>query len=277
MYPAINTLRVLDARKAIRTFEKAGLDRDINTLSTYVDKYAARGNLLGGSNEHIARVYEFIARNYVHWDRDTYLVIVPPSGYVWDRDLTELFSNDLQRLEKKFGVTSAGFVQIWKFLVDHLLDDLIKSSAAAFVLVLLVLGVITRSVAGTMICSTALIISFLASLALIGLLRLKLNCINIIAFPVILGLGIDYIVHIYYRLVHEEHLDVVSTVASTGKAVLLTTLTTLVAFGAISFSAHKGLSGMGVFAIIGLWVAFMSSLFLVPVMVKLVFHKQLRS
>ena len=277
VYPAINTLRVLDARKAIRTFEKVGWDRDINTLSTYVDKFGKRANLLGESNEHIARVYEFIARNYVHWDRDTYLVIVPPSGYVWDRDLTELFSDDLARLEKKFGVTSAGFVQIWKFLVDHLLDDLITSSAAAFVLVLLVLGVITRSVAGTLICSAALVISLLATLAIIGLLGLKLNCINIIAFPVIIGLGIDYIVHIYYRLVHEESLDVVSTVASTGKAVLLTTMTTLVAFGAISFSAHKGLSMMGVFAFIGLSVAFVCSLFLVPMMVKLVFHKQLGS
>ena len=277
VYPAINTMRVLDARKAIRTFEKAGWDRDIKTLSTYVDKYAARTNMLGESNEHIARVYEFIARNYVRWDRDTYLVIVPPSGYVWDRDLTELFAHDLKRLEAKFGVTSAGFVQIWKFLVDHLLDDLITSSVAAFILVLVVLLVITRSVRGTLICSVALVVSFLAALSVIGLLGLKLNCINIIAFPVIIGLGIDYIVHIYYRLVHEEALDVVSAVSSTGKAVLLTTMTTLVAFGAISFSAHKGLSGMGVFATIGLSVAFVCSLFLVPVMVKLVFRKQLRS
>ncbi len=271
-YPAINTMRVLDARKAIRTFEKAGWDRDINTLPTYVEKFAARTNLLGDTNAHIARVYNFIARNYVNWEQDTYLVIVPPSGYVWDRDLTELFDEDLGRLEKKFGVTSASFVQIWKFLVDHLLEDLIVSSAAAFALVLVVLFLITRSWRGTLICSAALLVSFLATLSVIALLGFQLNTINIIAFPVIIGLGIDYIIHIYYRLVHEEDLDVVRAVGSTGKAVLLTTMTTLVAFGAISFSAHKGLSMMGQFSVIGLSVAFLCSLFLVPAMVKLVFR-----
>ena len=166
---------------------------------------------------------------------------------------------------------------IWKFLVDHLLGDLLSTSLAAFILVILVLLAITRSWRGTLICSAALLISFAGTLALIGLLGLELNCVNIIAFPVIIGLGIDYIVHIYYRVVHEGEHDVVAAVASTGKAVLLTTLTTLVAFGAISFSAHKGLAMMGQFSFIGLSVAFLCSLFLVPVLVKLVFRGATRS
>ena len=282
-YPALNTMRVLDARKAIRTFEKLGWKRDIRTLPRYAREYAERTNLMGGSNRNIAQVYEFIARNYVHWDSDSYLVIVPPSGYVWDRDLTEMFARDLARLESKFGVTPASFVLIWMFLVDHLLSDLITSSLVAFALVLLVLLAITRSLRGTLICSSALAISLTATLSIIGLLGLRLNCVNIIAFPIIIGLGIDYIVHIYYRMVHEERaaavsrrsrgparLDVVAAVASTGKAVMLTTLTTLVAFGAISFSAHKGMSMMGIFSFIGLSVAFLTSIFLVPLLVKLV-------
>ena len=268
-YPALNTMRVLDARKAIRTFEKLGWKRDIRTLPVYAKKYAERTNLMGGSNRNVAQVYEFIARNYVNWDSDSYLVIVPPSGYVWDHDLTVMFARDLSRLEAKFGVKPASFVLIWMFLVDHLLSDLITSSLVAFALVLLVLFLITRSLRSTLVCSCALAISMAATLSLIGLLGLKLNCINIIAFPIIIGLGIDYIVHIYYRMVHEARLDVVAAVASTGKAVMLTTLTTLVAFGAISFSAHKGMAMMGTFAFIGLSVAFLCSLFVVPLLVKL--------
>ena len=268
VYPAINTMRVMDARKAIRTFEKLGWKRDIRTLSTYARTYAARTNLMGGSNQNVAQVYEFIVRNYVDWQQDAYLVIVPPSGYVWDRDLTEMFARDLARLEAKFSVTPASFVLIWMFLVDHLLGDLVTSTVVAFALVLLVLLLITRSLRGTLVCSAALAISLAATLTIIGMLELRLNCINIIAFPIIIGLGIDYIVHIYYRLVREESGDVVAAVASTGKAVMLTTLTTLVAFGAISFSAHKGMAMMGTFSFIGLSVAFLSSLFLVPVLVK---------
>ena len=267
-YPAINTMRVMDARKAIRTFEKLGWKRDLSTLPEYARKYAARTNLMGGSNQNVAQVYEFIVRNYVDWERDAYLVIVPPSGYVWDRDLTVMFARDLARLEAKFGVRPASFVLIWMFLVDHLLGDLLTSTAVAFALVLLVLLVITRSLRGTLVCSVALAISLAATLSVIGMLGLKLNCINIIAFPIIIGLGIDYIVHIYYRLVREERGDAVAAVASTGKAVMLTTLTTLVAFGAISFSAHKGMAMMGTFSFIGLSVAFLSSILLVPALVK---------
>ena len=58
-------------------------------------------------------------------------------------------------------------------------------------------------------------------------------------------------------------------VPSTGKAVLLTTLTTLMAFGTISFSSHKGLAQLGMITCIGLSIALLTSLFVIPILIRL--------
>ena len=271
-YPAINTRRVMDARKAIRTFEKMGWDRKLESLDGYVQQYAEQNNIMGGTNRHIAQMYEFIIRNYIDWQNDRYLVIVPPSGFVWDSDLTDLFIADLGRLERKFGVHSASFVQIWKFLIGHMMSDLVYSSLVAFGLVILILAVTMRSLRGTVICSLAMLITFLSTLSVIGMAGIKFNYVNVMAMPLVIGLGIDYIVHIYYRIVHEEGRDIAGAVSSTGKAVLLTTLTTLMAFGSISFSIHHGLAQMGMITCIGLTIALLCSLLLVPTMVRVAFR-----
>jgi len=271
-YPAINASRLMDARKAIRTFEKLGWDRNIETLAEYRDKYAAKTTMMGSSTRNIADLYDFIVRNYVDWENDEYLVIVPPSGFVWDSDLTDMYLADLGRLEQVFGVESAGFIHIWKWLLDHMMGDLLRSSVAAFVLMLLVIFATMRSIRGTLICSVTMLISFISTLSVVGMLGIKFNYVNVISFPLVIGLGIDYIVHIYHRLVHTEKGDIVTAVSSTGKAVLLTTLTTLMAFGTISFSIHRGLAQTGIITCVGLTIALLSSLFVVPTLVKLAYR-----
>ena len=45
------------------------------------EQFAEQDNVMGGTNKHIARMYEFIIRNYVDWEHERYLVIVPPAGF----------------------------------------------------------------------------------------------------------------------------------------------------------------------------------------------------
>jgi hypothetical protein len=102
----------------------------------------------------------------------------------------------------------------------------------------------------------------------------KLSFFNIPALPLILGLGIDYSIHIYYRM-RESGMNIVKVISSTGKAVLLTTLTTLAAFGSMAMSAHPGLQILGRITSLGLVLAFLSSIFIVPTLVKLFYPKQI--
>jgi predicted RND superfamily exporter protein len=270
-YPAINTMRLMDARKAITAFEKLGWTRgDLTTLSQYKEKMAQQPTMMGGSSKNIAEVYEFIVRNYVDWEKDRYLVIVPPSGYVWDADMTDMYVQDLKALEAHFGVESAGFIQIWKWLLEHMMPDLTYSSLAAFVLMVLSILFTTRSVRATLIPSFSLVAVFAATLSLIGMVGIKFNYVNVMAFPMIVGMGIDYIVYMYERL-RKAPAGRTEAIASMGKVVFISMMCTFVSFGDISFSIHKGLAQTGQIACAGVALSLVTSLFVVPALVR-IFH-----
>ncbi|MFW5799168.1 MAG: MMPL family transporter, partial [Spirochaetota bacterium] len=252
VYPTINIKRVMDAKRAIKAFESVGWERgNLDTLDKYKEKLSEKSSIISGSKEKIAELYEFMIRNYVDWDTNEYLVIVPPTGYIWDSEFLELHINDLNQLENNFGIEGVGLVKVWYFIVKHLINDLLLSVIVAFIIVMLILLIITRSIKGTFICFFNLLISFIITLVIIGLLGIKFNIVNIIAFPIVIGLGIDDSVHLYFRIVKEENLNIIESVSSTGKSIVLTTLTTLMAFGSFAFSIHPGLAELGLFTSIG--------------------------
>lgn len=297
-YPTLNTEMMMSARNPIETFNKLGWEvGNLETLDKYVEKYAEKGSMMGGSSENLAKMNEFIVRNYVNWEESEYLLMVPPTGYVWNSILLNKHMEDIRRIENETGVNAVGLVEVWSFIMNNLMRDLFISSLFAFLIVIIVIFVITfayefkkrkyhnspfvnilavvvRALRGVVICSVSLLISVVATLSILSILDMKFNMINIIAFPIIIGLGIDYSVHIYFRIVRESNLNIVEAISSTGKAVLLTTLTTLAAFGSFSFSAHPGLAELGITTCIGLTMAFLSSLFVIPVLSKLFYIKK---
>ncbi len=275
VYPTINTSRVTDAFEAIKAFRKVGWDMNIETFDKYKKIFTQSTNLRGENNEALAEVYEFFIKNYVNWETNEFLVLVSSKGYVWYEDVLKNHIIDLKKLEKNTGQTGAGLMKVWWFLVSHMMRDLILFSVVAFIIILIILAFTTKSLRGTIICSLSLIISIVTTLSIISMLGIKLNFINIPGFPVIMGLGIDYTVHIYYRLI-ETNKDIVKVISSTGKAVLLTTLTTLVAFGTVSFSVHPGIANLGRVVFIGLTMSFLSSIFIIPLLVKTFYKKHLK-
>ncbi len=274
LYDTINTNRIIEARRAVRTFEKYGWERgDMETLEEVKEKFANKTNFLGESNETLAEFYEFIINNYVDWETNEYLVSVPPEGYIWNKHSLEPHINQIKKLEENTGETGAGLIKVWWFLFSNMIKDLFRSALFTFGIVILVLALTTRSVKGTIICSISLLITLVSTLSIMSMLGSKLSFFNIPALPLILGLGIDYSIHIYYRM-RESGMNIVKVLSSTGKAVLLTTLTTLAAFGTMALSAHPGLQILGRITSLGLVLAFLSSIFIVPTLVKLFYPKQ---
>lgn len=73
----------------------------------------------------------------------------------------------------------------------------------------------------------------------------QLTVMNIMGLPMILGIGIDDGVHIIHRWRHEGPGEIRTVFASTGKAILLTSLTTMLAFGSMIFSVWRGFGQLG--------------------------------
>ena len=100
------------------------------------------------------------------------------------------------------------------------------------------------------------------------LIDMPFNMTNVVVIPLIMGLGIDNGIHVFFRFRGGESLEAMMT-SSTPRAVLLSAMTTLAAFGALAVSGHPGMHSIGVllsFAVIYLIVC---TLVVLPAMLAL--------
>ncbi len=117
-----------------------------------------------------------------------------------------------------------------------------------------------------------LIISqFLAVAALVTCLKLmetSINLFNVLAFPLVLGVGVDY--GIYVMLAVKEHGDLRRNLVAIVKPVFLSGLTTVGGFGSLTLAHHPALRGLGVVCGLGIaWCLLVTLFFTLPAYLRL--------
>jgi hopanoid biosynthesis associated RND transporter like protein HpnN len=118
----------------------------------------------------------------------------------------------------------------------------IEAGVLAFVSITVILFIALRRVTDVLLTLVPLLLAGVVTLELCVLLKLPLNFANIIALPVLLGVGVAF--KIYYVLAWRE--GQTSLLASPlTRAVMFSAMTTAVAFGSLFFSSHPGTSSMG--------------------------------
>ena len=100
------------------------------------------------------------------------------------------------------------------------------------------------------------------------LLGIQMNFVNAFATTMILGVGVDYGIHIIHRLARAERPDD-EGVLETGKAVVMAALTNVAGFGTVAFSNYPGLRSVGVVCVLGTVGCLFTSLTLLPAMMVL--------
>ncbi len=106
-----------------------------------------------------------------------------------------------------------------------------------------------------------LLLSSLMTIIVAAWLPLPLNFANIIALPLLLGVGVSF--NIYFVMNWRAGLR--SHLASpTARAVVFSALTTATAFGSLALSGHPGTASMGVLLLLSLGCTLVASLVFVP-------------
>jgi hopanoid biosynthesis associated RND transporter like protein HpnN len=118
----------------------------------------------------------------------------------------------------------------------------IEAGMLAFFSITLILFVALRRVSDVLMTLVPLLLAGVVTLELCVLMGLPLNFANIIALPVLLGVGVAF--KIYYVLAWREGETSLLASALT-RAVIFSAMTTAVAFGSLFFSSHPGTSSMG--------------------------------
>jgi predicted RND superfamily exporter protein len=104
-------------------------------------------------------------------------------------------------------------------------------------------------------------------LGIMGIMGIKFNFINLVALPIILGVGIDNSVHFYHR--YKEDHSLWFAFYHTGMAMFLNTLTTVIGFGSLLFAQHRGLKTLGLVAVLGLIVNLLTTFIILPILLKI--------
>lgn len=106
-----------------------------------------------------------------------------------------------------------------------------------------------------------LLLSALLTLFVAVLLPLPLNFANIIALPLLLGVGVSF--NIYFVMNWRAgRNDILGS--ATARAIVFSALTTGTAFGSLAMSAHPGTSSMGQLLLISLGCTLVASLVFIP-------------
>lgn len=120
----------------------------------------------------------------------------------------------------------------------------------------------------TTLAMIQLILGVVWMLAGMQALGIKMNFINAFVTTMILGVGIDYGIHIIHRI-SQEGLDNPEGLLETGKAVVMAALTNVAGFGTVGLSNYPGLQSMGLVCVIGSITCLITALTTLPAMMVL--------
>ena len=131
----------------------------------------------------------------------------------------------------------------------------------ALVAIALLLAVVLRRVRDVALVLAPLLLAGLLTVATSVLADLPLNFANIIALPLLLGVGVAFDIYFVmnWRAGRVDPLQ-----SGTARAVLFSALTTGTAFGSLALSNHRGTSQMGILLTIALFFTLVCTFFVLP-------------
>jgi hypothetical protein len=136
-------------------------------------------------------------------------------------------------------------------LISSMRHDGPLASGLAFFGVVLTVLLLFRFRMATPYVLASLLAGVLWMLALCMALRIKINFVNFIAFPITFGIGVDYAVNVMARYVGDGKRDVQGAIRGTGGAVSLCSVTTIIGYSSLLVAKNLGLYYFGFLAVLG--------------------------
>ncbi|MEE9169096.1 MAG: MMPL family transporter [bacterium] len=214
-----------------------------------------------------------IRTRFVNNAGDRYLVTVYPKEQVWNLEFLERFTIQMQRLDPR----TTGVPPIFYILIEIIGRDGKRAAALTIMVVFLLLFLDFRKIRFAILAMIPLIVGAVWMIGTMHLFGLQLTMVNLMGLPLIIGIGIDDGVHILHRYRVEGAGKIRTVFSSTGKAVLLTSITTMLAFGSLVFATYRGLGSLGIALFIGVGACFLTSIIVLPALLGLIERREAKA
>ncbi|WP_430233351.1 MMPL family transporter [Nitrosomonas communis] len=194
-----------------------------------------------------------------------YRIAVYPSEDIGDNKALARFVRAVQQIAPH----ATGMPVVSLEAGEAVVEAFIQAFSLALIGITVALLILLRSIKYTLLVLIPLLLSSVFTGVFTVLLNIPFNFANIIALPLLLGLGIDSSLHMVHRSIdnHQESEILIHT--STARAIFYSALTALVDFASLMFSPHKGTASMGALLTVGLAFTLICTLIILPALLRM--------
>lgn len=217
----------------------------------------------------VAELPDGIARLFTEKDGTRgRIVYITPTADELTNDAKYLFlwADSFRETKLPDGSTiyGSGRAVIYADMWAAVIEDVPTAVLASFIATLLVVVLAFRAGKPSLIVLSSLLIGVAWMTASLSLGSVKLNFLNFIALPLTFGIGVDYAVNIVQRYRVEGPGSALAAVRSTGGAVVLCSLTTLLGYLALVRSKNYAVRSMGIAAVLGEMTCLIAAVLVLP-------------
>jgi hypothetical protein len=206
---------------------------------------ALRERYVGGSGKWLLRVFG--------------------AGCLWEHDALAHFVEEIRRVDPQ--ATGKPFLTLEGL---HAMKSGFQwAGVYALLAITAVLLLDFRSLRRTLWALLPLGLGTVATLGLLGLFGVPLNPANMIAFPLILGVGVDNGVHVLHDYLAQGAGRRYLLSRTIGRGILVAALTTVLGFGTLMIASHRGLFGLGLVLSLGVSCCMLTALVFLPALLRL--------
>jgi len=161
------------------------------------------------------------------------------------------------------GVVMTGWSTLTAALEPVVRRDFNTIFPPAVIIIIIALIVVFRSWKESLLVLLVLVTSLIVMNSLMVLTHTSWNFLNVIAFPLIIGIGIDYSIHLIFALRRQGSASA-SVARGVGIAITFCGLSSFIGFGSLNFAQNEVLRSLGFVCSIGVMVTLFLTLLVIP-------------
>jgi hypothetical protein len=192
-----------------------------------------------------------------------FLLHVYPKDNIWERAQQEAFVRDLRTVDPH---VLGSPVRAYEY-TRQIKSSFQKAALYALLLITIMLLSHFRNLACALMALMPVVVGILWTVGAMVLLDIPFNPANIISITLLTGIGVSSGVHILHRFTEEQHPTLLGR--STGKAALVSALTTAVGFGSLMLAKHEGIASLGKVMALGTVLCLLAALTVLPALLLL--------
>jgi uncharacterized protein len=220
------------------------------------------------------------ARRFVANDGSRLALYAIPAGEFWNDEVAMRFGDDVRRVDPNASGLALSHVEHGNMIML----GFERAAAIAAAVVLLILIADFRSIKDALLALLPTAIGWLWMLGLMAMLGLRFDVANIVALPLVIGVGIAYGVHLMHRVREGEsdtdtsgvrgraHID--DAIRGTGGAIMVAALTTVVGFAALTISDYGAMKSLGWVMCIGITTCLLATILVLPAVLVMIRRAQ---